>query len=202
MSTFWSYPSTSPQTLGPHSCSISASNSCPRLGIPKSSDASLSEVNLTLPHTPRTCVTLKWYTCCDTGHRKGLCWIVWWRNRWALCVLCHLSLADSRMKTFAESTSYQPWSARYDIVSSIQSRPVHQSLCLSICRIYLTLVYVSQDASLDIRNGLCAVEWFSGAPQCQLSPTKLQTPFCGLRVPSWTSSVHSRWCHKSLSPAE
>jgi len=118
-STFWSYPSTSPLTSCPQSSSICEWNSCPKLGIPKSSDASLSEVNLILLHTPRTCVSLKWYNCCDTGWMMGSSSIVWRRKRWALRVLRHLSVADSRLKTFAESISYQPWSARYDSVSSI-----------------------------------------------------------------------------------
>jgi len=62
-------------------------------------------------------------------------------------------------------------------------------------------MYGSQDASWDIRNGLCSVQWFSRAPECQLSPSKLQTWSCGWRIPSWNASVQSRCCHKSLSPA-
>jgi len=65
----------------------------------------------------------------------------------------------------------------------------------------LTLIDGSQDASLDIRNGLHVVRWFPGAPECRLSPTQLQTRSCGWRIPSWIASVHSRWCRKSLSPA-
>jgi len=70
-STFWSHPSTSPLTLCPQFSAICDENSCAKLGVPKSSDASLSGVNLILLHTPRTCVSLKWYTCCDTGWIQG-----------------------------------------------------------------------------------------------------------------------------------
>jgi len=65
----------------------------------------------------------------------------------------------------------------------------------------LTLIYGSHNASLDIRNVSRTVQWFSGAPECRLSLTKLQTQSNRWRIPFWTASVHSRWCHKSLSPA-
>jgi len=73
-STFWSYPSASPLTLCPQSSSICARNSCPNLGIPKSSDASLSEVNLILQPTTWTWVSLKWCTCGDTWRKNGSSW--------------------------------------------------------------------------------------------------------------------------------
>jgi hypothetical protein len=37
-----------------------------------------------------------------------------------------------------------------------------------------TPIYGSQDASLDIRNGLLAVQWFSGAAECQLPASRLK----------------------------
>jgi hypothetical protein len=52
-----------------------------KVGIPKSSDASLSEVNLRLLHTLQTCISLKWYACCDAGQIKGSSWMVWRGNR-------------------------------------------------------------------------------------------------------------------------
>jgi len=117
MSKFWSYLSTSPLNSCPQSSSICVQNSCPKLGIPKSSDASLSKANLILLHTPRICSSLKWYTWCGTGWTMGSSCIVWRCNRWALRVLSHLSVENSRLKTFAESILYQPWSAKYDSVS-------------------------------------------------------------------------------------
>jgi len=64
-----------------------------------------------------------------------------------------------------------------------------------------TLIYGTQDVSWTIRNVLRAVERFSGVPECQLTPTKLQRRSSGWRILSWTASVHSRYCHESLSPA-
>jgi hypothetical protein len=61
MSTFWSYPNTSPVTSGPQLSSMCVQSSCPKLGIPKSTDTSLSEVNWILVYTPQTWVFLK---CC------------------------------------------------------------------------------------------------------------------------------------------
>jgi len=112
MRTFWSYLSTSPQMFCCQSSSIRMWNRCGKLDIPKSSDASLSEVNWILWHTQRTHVSLKWYTGCDMGRIKGSCWILWRRTRCALHVLPRVSVVDSRLKTFAESIVYQPWSAR------------------------------------------------------------------------------------------
>ena len=112
VSTLGSYPSTSPLTVYPQSSLICAQYICPKLQILKSCDASLSEVNLILLHTPRTCVFLKWYTYCDTQQIEGRFSIVWRRNRWARGVLGSLSAADSILKSFAESTSYQPWRER------------------------------------------------------------------------------------------
>jgi len=66
----------------------------------------------------------------------------------------------------------------------------------------LTLIYGSQDASLDIRNGLHTVRWFSGAPKRQLPSTKLQIRSSRWAIPSWNASAHSMWYHKSLSPAD
>ena len=119
MSTISSYLSMSAQTLGPQSASLWAQNHCSTLGIPKSSDASLSGINMILLYTPLTCVSPKWYTCFDTELIKGSSWIVWRRDRWAMCVLCRIFVVDSRLKTVAESTSYQPWSVRYDSICSI-----------------------------------------------------------------------------------
>ena len=119
LSTFWSSLSMSPQTLCPQFSSIWVRNSCSQLGIPKSSDLSLSEINLILLQTPQTCISLKWYTYCDTRRIQGSSWIVWGRNWWTLRVLRRMSVLDSRFKSFAQSTSYQLWSARYNNVSSI-----------------------------------------------------------------------------------
>jgi len=107
---------------------------CPKLEIPKSSDAYLSDVNLILLHTLWICVSLKWHTCCDPGPKKSSSWIIWRGNRLAQHELRCISVVDSGWKTYAESTSYQPWSPRCDSVSTIESRPVHQSLFFHIWR--------------------------------------------------------------------
>jgi len=82
MSTFWSYPTTSPRTLWPQSSSICAWHSRPKLGIPKSSDASLSKVNLILLYTPQILVPLKWCTCCDMGQKNVSSWQYWTCKSW------------------------------------------------------------------------------------------------------------------------
>jgi len=66
----------------------------------------------------------------------------------------------------------------------------------------LSLIYVSQDASLDIQNGLHTVRWFSGAPECWLPATKLETWPSGWRIPLWTTSGLSKWHHQSLPWAD
>ena len=132
-STFSSYPSTSPQISCPQSSSIGAWNSCPNLGIPKSSDWSLREVNLILWHTLWMWVSLKWCACCNTGWKNVSSWQGWTCKRWDLQGFHCLSVAESRLKPFTDSILYQPWKAKWDSVSSISSRPVNQSLCLTIC---------------------------------------------------------------------
>jgi len=135
LSAFWSYPSTSPQTLCHHLSLLCARNGCPKSGIRKSSDASLSEVNLILLHTLWTGVSLKWCTCCDMRQKNGSSGQCWRGRRYGLRGFSCVSVADSRLKTLAESISYQPWMARWDSVSSIYSRLVHRPFCLSICQI-------------------------------------------------------------------
>jgi len=49
------------------------------------------------------------------------------------CYQYHLHPTLPITKPFATSISYQPWRAGYDSVYSIESRPVQQSLCFSIC---------------------------------------------------------------------
>jgi hypothetical protein len=117
-STLWSYPSRSPLSLCPQPRSIYAQNSSATLGIPQSSDASLSEVNVITLHNVQTRLSLKWYTWCDTGRIMGSPGIVWRRTRWAVRVFYRLCVANSRLRTFAESISSQPWSARYDSFST------------------------------------------------------------------------------------
>ena len=119
LSTLWSYPITSPLTLCPHSPSIGARNRCPKLGIVKSYDASLSEVNLILLHTLCIWVSLKWCTFCDMWWKNGSSWQCLRCGRWALQVCCHASAVYSRLETFAQSISYQPCRATYESVSSI-----------------------------------------------------------------------------------
>jgi len=155
MSAFWSYPSTSPQTSWLLSSSLCAWNSCQRLGIPKFSHASPSEINLILLHTPRTGVPLKSCSCCDTWWENGSSWQCSRHKRWALRVLRRLSAADSRLTIFAESTLYQPWRASWDSVSSIWSKPVHRSLCLSICQAYSTS-FVDWSASFTLSICSCS----------------------------------------------
>jgi hypothetical protein len=140
MSTFWSYQSTSPLTLCPQSSWISAGNKCPKLGILTCSDVSLSEVTLILLHTLRTWVSCQWYTWCDIAQTICSSSIVWRCNRWVLGVLCCWLVADSRLKTVEDSILYHPWSGWCESVSYICSRPVHRSLCLSICEMSLTLL--------------------------------------------------------------
>jgi len=66
----------------------------------------------------------------------------------------------------------------------------------------LTQIYGSHDASLDIRNGLHAVGWFSGAAERRLLATMVQTQPSGWRIPSWTASGLLKWYHKSLSQTD
>jgi hypothetical protein len=143
--------------------------------MPKSSDASLTEVKLILLHTSQTCVSLKSYTCCDTGRIMGSSWIVWRHNRWNLLILCCLSVADIIWKTIAESISYQPWSARYDTVSSMQSRPVHKSLCITICRMYVTILL---DRYTSFTYAIC------GRPEISVVKLSLE-PNCRIKCDTW-----------------
>jgi len=140
MSIFWACPSISPLTSYSESLSICMRNIFPKLHILKSSDASLCKDNSILQHIPWTCGSPKQYSCCDMGRIQGTYRIVWRCNWWALGELRPVSVMDSTLKTDAESTSYQPWSATYDSVSSIDWRQVHRWLCFSICRMYWTLL--------------------------------------------------------------
>jgi len=54
----------------------------------------------------------------------------------------------------------------------------------------LTLIYGSQDASIDIWNVLHAVQWFSEAPECQMPSNKLQTQSSRWTIPLWTTPCH------------
>jgi hypothetical protein len=74
MSTFWSCPSTSPLSSSPQSSSSCVRNTQPKLGIPKYTDTSLSEVNWILLHMQQAWVSLKWCTCCDTGRKNDSFW--------------------------------------------------------------------------------------------------------------------------------
>jgi len=65
----------------------------------------------------------------------------------------------------------------------------------------LPLIYGSQDVFFNMWNVLLVVRSFSGACECQLSPTKCQPGSSEQIIHSWTASAHSRWCHKSHSPA-
>jgi hypothetical protein len=56
---------------------------------------------------------------------------------------------------FAESLLYQPCRARYERFSSVQSRLVNWSLCLSISRLQLTLL-VDKYASFKLRIYSCS----------------------------------------------
>jgi len=66
----------------------------------------------------------------------------------------------------------------------------------------VTLIYDSQDASLDIQNWLHAVLWVSGASERWVPATMLQTRPSGRRISSWTTSGHSKHYHESLSRAD
>jgi len=74
------------------------------------------------------------------GRKSGLAWTRRRHGRWTLRVFHCLLAMESRLKIFAESISYQPCRARYERVSSVQSRPVDRSLCFSICRMKFTLL--------------------------------------------------------------
>jgi hypothetical protein len=117
ISRFWLYLSTSSLTSCTQSSWILVRHTCWTLGIPKSSNASLSDVPLTLLRTLWTCLPFKWYTFCDTGLMKGLPWIVSRGNSCDLRVRICVLVADGRLTTFANSTSNQSWSVRYDSVS-------------------------------------------------------------------------------------
>jgi len=98
------------------------------------------KVNFIHLQTPWSWVSLKWCTWCDTVQQNGF-FSQWWRHtRLAEWEFCSISEADSRMKTVVVSVFYQPWRARCNEVSSIQLKLVHQSLCVSISRRYLTLL--------------------------------------------------------------
>jgi len=66
----------------------------------------------------------------------------------------------------------------------------------------LTLIYGSQDRSLDIWNISHTVHWFSLGPKRQLRSNALQTRSCGWTISSWTTSAHAKWYHKFLSVAD
>jgi len=62
VSIFWSYPSTSPQTLCHHSMSICTWTTHWTLDIPESTNASLSQIDWLLLCAAQTHVVLVWYT--------------------------------------------------------------------------------------------------------------------------------------------
>jgi len=62
------------------------------MGIPKSFDAYLSKVNFILTHASQTSDSLNYYTWCSSGRIQCMAWIVSSYKRWALCILCRLSV--------------------------------------------------------------------------------------------------------------
>ena len=92
-------------------------------------DTSAYTVDINFSHI----MYLLWYEV--NNNYSEQCWRC---KRWASCAFCHWLAADSRLKMFAESLTYQPWRGWYDRVSSIQSSPVHQLLYLSIYQMWLT----------------------------------------------------------------
>jgi hypothetical protein len=119
LSTFWSYPTTSPLVSSPLSSSIFVWNSSPNLGNHKSSEASLSKVNLILLHMPQTWCSLKWCACGNLEQKNDLSWQCW-RCKWgAAGIYCHVLVVDSWLQTVAEAVSYQSWRARWDSGFSI-----------------------------------------------------------------------------------
>jgi len=155
MSTFWSYPNANPLCVFPQSSSSCWRNSFPKLGSPKSNNASLSEVNFIHWHTPWSWGFYKWHTCCDTEWKMGWLWHCWRCIRWAPCELHSEYVADSSLKSCTESMSYQSSSMRYGSVSSISLWPIHQSFCMSISHMSLTLL-VDQYASSGLVIRRCA----------------------------------------------
>jgi len=81
-------------------------NRWPKLGISKTFDAWLSEVNLMLIHSPQMCVSLKWSTSWDQERKNGFSGQCWMRKRLALEVFRCSLVVDSRLKTCAESILY------------------------------------------------------------------------------------------------
>jgi len=118
-SAFQSYLSTNPPTSHSHSSSICTRSSCSKFHILKSSDASLSKVNLIILVAPWTWVSHKWYTFGDTSRKHASFLQCWGCKRWTLRVCRHLSVVDSKLKPSAKSILYYPFRARCENVSSI-----------------------------------------------------------------------------------
>jgi hypothetical protein len=64
----------------------------------------------------------------------------------------------------------------------------------------LTLIYASEDSSSGIQNGLPAVRWFYGAPECWYPATTLLTWPSGWSIALWTAYGLSKGCYGSLPP--
>jgi hypothetical protein len=63
------------------------------------------------------------------------------------------------LNTCEELMLFQPWYTWHDTVSTLESRPVHQSSFLSICRMYLTLL---QDEYITFTLPMCSHSAISG----------------------------------------
>jgi len=162
MSTLWLYPSTSSLTLYPYSSSTWEMKSSRKAGSPKSTDASLRQVNEIFLNTEETCFSLKQCTTYDTGQKKEAVWHCWKCKLGALHVLCQLLVAGSRIKPSPESILYQPGRATYQTVSSIVERLVYWWLYTSICRMQLSLGVDSYARSLLLEishSEISEVKW-------------------------------------------
>jgi len=155
MSTFWQYPSISPDISCPQCNSDYAQNSGPKLGIAKSSVASLWDIMIIHLHTLQTCASLKRLTCGYRVQKSSHSRKCLRHMRCALLVFHCMLVVDSRLKTLPEPISPQPWRQRYDRDSSLQSRLVHCLLWFGICLLLLTS---SEDryAPLTWSRGSCS----------------------------------------------